>query len=96
LKLRLNRAANAFLMLMFGIKLNDTTNAVKAYRASVIRGCFPLLSPHFNLTVELPFENHSAWQQLDGHSDYLEEPARGYLQTFHQGNGQALPIHLPL
>lgn len=56
LKLRLNRLANAFLMLMFGIKLNDTTNAFKAYRASVIRGCFPLLSPHFNLTVELPLK----------------------------------------
>lgn len=56
LKLCLNRLANAFLMLMFGIKLNDTTNAFKAYRASVIRGCFPLLSPHFNLTVELPLK----------------------------------------
>src|SRR5713101_8658401 len=56
LKLRLNRLANAFIMLMFGIKLNDTTNAFKAYRASVIRGCLPLLSPHFNLTVELPLK----------------------------------------
>src|SRR5713101_1646979 len=56
LKLRLNRLANAFIMLMFGIKLNDTTNAFKAYRATVIRGCLPLLSPHFNLTVELPLK----------------------------------------
>jgi dolichol-phosphate mannosyltransferase len=55
LKLRLNRLANAaFIMLMFGIKLNDTTNAFKAYRATVIQGCLPLLSPHFNVTVELP------------------------------------------
>jgi dolichol-phosphate mannosyltransferase len=30
LKLRLNRLANAFIMLMFGIKLNDTTNVCKA------------------------------------------------------------------
>jgi dolichol-phosphate mannosyltransferase len=53
LKLRLNRLANAFIMLMFGIKLNDTTNAFKAYRATLIQGCLPLLSPHFNLTAEL-------------------------------------------
>jgi len=56
LKQRLNRMANLFIRLMFGIKLNDTTNAFKAYRASVIEGCRPLLSPHFNLTVELPLK----------------------------------------
>jgi dolichol-phosphate mannosyltransferase len=41
---------------MFGIKLNDTTNAFKAYRTTVIEGCRPILSPHFNLTVELPLK----------------------------------------
>jgi dolichol-phosphate mannosyltransferase len=41
---------------MFNIRLNDTTNAFKAYRRSVIDGCRPLLSPHFNLTVELPLK----------------------------------------
>ena len=56
LKLRLNRLTNAFIMLMFGIKLNNTTNSFKAYRATVIQGCLPLLSPHFNLTVELPLK----------------------------------------
>ena len=56
LKLRVNRVANLFIRLMFGIKLNDTTNAFKAYRRSVIDGCRPLLSPHFNLTVELPLK----------------------------------------
>jgi len=56
LKRRLNRMANLAIRLMFGIKLNDTTNAFKAYRASVIQGCRPLLSPHFNLTVELPLK----------------------------------------
>ncbi len=53
LKLKINRFANLFIRLMFGIKLNDSTNAFKAYRTSVIEGCRPLLSPHFNLTVEL-------------------------------------------
>ena len=55
-KLGINRLANLFIRLMFGIRLNDTTNAFKAYRAEVIEGCRPLLSPHFNLTVELPLK----------------------------------------
>jgi dolichol-phosphate mannosyltransferase len=55
-KRRLNRMANFLIRLMFGIKLNDTTNAFKAYRTTVIEGCRPLLSPHFNLTVELPLK----------------------------------------
>ncbi len=56
LKLRLNRLANLFIRFMFGFKLNDTTNAFKAYRTSVINGSRPILSPHFNLTVELPLK----------------------------------------
>lgn len=56
IKLKVNRLANLFIRFMFGIKLNDTTNAFKAYRASVIQGCRPLLAPHFNLTVELPLK----------------------------------------
>jgi dolichol-phosphate mannosyltransferase len=55
-KLFLNRCANKFLQLIFGIKLNDTTNAFKAYRREVIDGCRPLISPHFNLTVEIPLK----------------------------------------
>jgi len=56
LKLYLNRFANAFIKLMFGIKLNDTTNAFKAYRRETINGCRPLISAHFNITVELPLK----------------------------------------
>jgi len=52
----LNRMANLFIRLLFGIRLNDTTNAFKAYRTTVIEGCQPILSPHFNLTVELPLK----------------------------------------
>jgi len=51
-----NRAANSFIKLLFGIRLNDTTNAFKAYRKTVIEGCQPILSPHFNITVELPLK----------------------------------------
>lgn len=52
----LNRAANWFIRILFRIKLNDTTNAFKAYRKSTIQGIRPFLSPHFNLTVELPLK----------------------------------------
>ncbi|MEM6883618.1 MAG: glycosyltransferase family 2 protein [Verrucomicrobiota bacterium] len=56
IKLRLNRLANAFIQMLFAIRLNDTTNAFKAYRREVIEGCQPILSPHFNITVELPLK----------------------------------------
>jgi dolichol-phosphate mannosyltransferase len=56
IKLVINRMANGFLKMLFGIKLNDTTNAFKAYRKEVIDGCRPLIAPHYNLTVELPLK----------------------------------------
>jgi dolichol-phosphate mannosyltransferase len=56
IKLLINRLANFFLRVLFAIRLNDTTNAFKAYRREVIDGCRPLISPHFNLTVELPLK----------------------------------------
>jgi dolichol-phosphate mannosyltransferase len=55
-KLFVNRLANLFIRVMFNIPLNDTTNAFKAYRRTVIDGCRPLMAPHFNLTVELPLK----------------------------------------
>lgn len=55
-KYLLNRVANTFIRLVFRHGLNDTTNAFKAYRREVIRGCAPILSPHFNITVELPLK----------------------------------------
>lgn len=56
LKLTINRVANLFIQGLFGVPLNDTTNAFKAYRKVVIDGCRPILSPHFNITVELPLK----------------------------------------
>ncbi len=56
IKLIINRIANTLLRLFFGIKLNDTTNAFKAYRREAIDGCRPLIAHHFNLTVELPLK----------------------------------------
>ena len=55
-KLFINRLANRFIRTVFRIKLNDSTNAFKAYRKTVIDGCRPIISPHFNITVELPLK----------------------------------------
>jgi dolichol-phosphate mannosyltransferase len=55
-KLVLNRIVNFLIRILFGISLNDTTNAFKAYRKTVIDGCRPLIAPHFNLTVEIPLK----------------------------------------
>ncbi|GAB1488554.1 glycosyltransferase family 2 protein [Opitutaceae bacterium] len=56
IKLFVNRLANFFIRTLFAIPLNDTTNAFKAYRRTVIDGCRPFLAPHFNLTVEIPLK----------------------------------------
>jgi dolichol-phosphate mannosyltransferase len=55
-KLVLNRLANLFVRTLFNLGYNDTTNAFKLYRREVIEGSQPLISKHFNLTVELPLK----------------------------------------
>lgn len=55
-KFVINRVANAFISALFGFRFNDVTNAFKGYRSYVIDGCKPFLSPHFNLTVEIPLK----------------------------------------
>mgnify|MGYP006144987913 FL=1 len=52
----INRIANLIIRLVMGIKYNDTTNAFKLYKREVIEGVKPILSPHFNLTIELPLK----------------------------------------
>jgi dolichol-phosphate mannosyltransferase len=56
LKLALNRLANLMIRSLFLLRYNDVTNAFKLYRRSAIAGIQPLLSHHFNLTVELPLK----------------------------------------
>lgn len=52
----INRLANTFIRILFGLQYNDITNACKGYRRYVIDGCRPFLSAHFNLTVEIPLK----------------------------------------
>jgi dolichol-phosphate mannosyltransferase len=55
-KLVVNRLANWFINVLFHLGFNDSTNAFKAYRREVIQGVMPILSSHFNITVELPLK----------------------------------------
>jgi dolichol-phosphate mannosyltransferase len=55
-KLILNRIVNTGIRFLFRHGYNDTTNAFKAYRREVIDQLQPLLSNHFNLTVEMPLK----------------------------------------
>ncbi|MAG35734.1 MAG: cell wall biosynthesis glycosyltransferase [Dehalococcoidia bacterium] len=91
IKLAINRMANTFIRMLFGLKYNDTTNAFKGYRSYVIHGCRPFLSPHFNLTVELPLKaivrGYSytvvpiSWRnrRIGGSSLHIEEMGSRYL-----------------
>ena len=56
LKMVLNRIGNQVIRLLFFIRNNDVTNAFKMYRRDVIAGVQPLLSHHFNLTIEIPMK----------------------------------------
>ena len=56
IKLLVNRLVNTMIRYAFRIETNDITNAFKIYRKEVIEGCRPFISPHFNLTVEIPLK----------------------------------------
>lgn len=55
-KLFMNRLVNLGVRAAFRHGYDDTTNAFKLYRKEVILGLKPFLSPHFNLTLELPLK----------------------------------------
>jgi dolichol-phosphate mannosyltransferase len=56
LKKIINRLANYIIRFIMHLKYNDTTNAFKLYKRNTIEGLKPFLSPHFNLTIELPLK----------------------------------------
>jgi dolichol-phosphate mannosyltransferase len=55
-KLVINRVANWFVKVLFGLRYNDVTNAFKCYTREAIEHIQPLISRHFNLTVEMPLK----------------------------------------
>ena len=93
IKLYMNRLANSFIRILFGIPFNDFTNAFKAYRRTTIDGCRPFLSPHFNLTVELPLKTivrDYAWTTMP----ITWRNRESGVEIEDQGNGQPLFVHL--
>ncbi|MBS1986137.1 MAG: glycosyltransferase family 2 protein [Bdellovibrionales bacterium] len=56
IKLIMNRLANLFVQILFGLRYNDITNAFKLYSRRALEGVRPFLSAHFNLTVEIPLK----------------------------------------
>ncbi|WP_026999052.1 glycosyltransferase family 2 protein [Eisenibacter elegans] len=56
LKKIINRLANFIVRVAVGMRYNDTTNAFKLYKRETMEGLKPFLSPHFNLTLELPLK----------------------------------------
>ena len=52
----LNRFVNNMIAFVFRMKYKDTTNAFKLYSKQAMNGLKPFMSPHFNLTVELPLK----------------------------------------
>ena len=56
LKKRINRLANFIVRITFRLRYDDCTNAFKLYSRKTIEGLKPFMSPHFNLTLELPLK----------------------------------------
>ncbi|RZK45493.1 MAG: glycosyltransferase family 2 protein, partial [Pedobacter sp.] len=56
-KLIINRMANTIIRFVIGTSYNDATNAFKLYKKETIEGIEPLMSPHFNLTIELSLKS---------------------------------------
>ena len=55
-KLLVNRMANLFLRVLFQYSSERLHQRVQGVSPHVMEGCRPFLSPHFNLTVELPLK----------------------------------------
>lgn len=55
-KYYINRLSNHLVRFSFAFRYNDCTNAFKLYKKETIEGIKPFLSPHFNLTLELPLK----------------------------------------
>ena len=93
LKLGINRVVNWGIRMLFRHRYNDTTNAFKAYRREVIEGVQPLLSNHFNLTVELPLKAIVRGYSYAVAADVVARPHGRALEARPARDGQPLPVH---
>jgi len=81
-KLVLNRIANWVIKVFFLLSYDDITNAFKCYSRDTIEGIKPILSHHFNITVELPLK-----AIIRGYS-YTVVPTNWYARTIGKTNLQ--------
>ena len=96
LKLIVNRIVNHGIRLLFRHGYNDTTNAFKAYRREVIEHVQPLLSHHFNLTVELPLKAVTRGFSYAIVPTSWTNRAAGESKLGARRDGQPLPVHRAL
>ena len=95
-KLIMNRIVNTSIRVLFQHGYNDTTNAFKAYRRHVIDQLQPLLSNHFNLTVELPLKAVVRGFSYAVVPVTWTQPGARDIQAQAAGDGQPLPVHRAL
>ena len=95
-KLALNRIVNCGIRMLFRSGYNDTTNAFKAYRREVIETVQPLLSNHFNLTVEIPLKAIVRGHSYKVDPDLVAQPQGGRVEALPAGDGQPLRLHRPV
>ena len=57
LKFFINRFVNKLISVLFGIKYSDFTNSFKLYSKKHIENLNPLISQHFNITIELSLKS---------------------------------------
>ena len=87
----INRLANRLIMVVFGIRLNDTTNAFKAYRQPRSKAPSLPRAP-LQLTIELPLKA-IVRGIVDGGADHLAESPHGHRQAQTFGDGQQVLLH---
>ena len=92
----LNRLVNNLISWSLGLKYNDLTNAFKLYKKETIHGLKPFLSPHFNLTLELPLKAVVRKYSYVCVPNSWRNRKSGESKTEDQGNGKPVFFYLPV
>ena len=95
-KLLINRIANLFIRLLFGLQYNDITNAFKCYRRTVIDGVRPALVVPLQSHRRTAAQGHRARIQLRGRADSLVWTRSRSVEASHSGDGQPISVHRSL
>lgn len=69
-----NRLCNYAIRILFGIKSNDITNVIKAYKSEILKN-MNLTSVGFEITAEMPIKAY-----LNGYRNFTEIPINHYVR----------------